>query len=205
MDRFGNWTSKSDSVRGEHWNQCVPCCATGRSSSTTHDIPPFLVGRGSRVRAAAAGRMDRFGNRMRESDAGIGSGPRAPDVAAGMPFAWIVGFGACRCRYDGVPGVDWDQPCGIPGTPCAPRARSRWSVCRRRREKVAWERPARHGPGSGPGSGSGVFGVATRGCGSEAMMRHKGSSRTLGAWTRFKHVMAVSAPGARGGVCDVDE
>ena len=60
-------------------------------------------------------------------------------------------------------------------------------------------------PGSGPGPGSGVFGVATRGCRLEAMMRHKGSARTLGAWTRFKHVMAVSAPGARGGVCDVDE
>ena len=29
VDRFGNWTSESDSVRGEHWNQCVPACAAG--------------------------------------------------------------------------------------------------------------------------------------------------------------------------------
>ena len=201
MDRFANRAPKSDSGRGEHWNQCVPCCATGRSSSTNHDIPPCLVGLGSRVRAAAAGRMDRSGNRMRESDP-VPAHRTWPSACrmCGLPV-----FVACRRRYDGVPGVDWNQPCGIPGTPCAPRARSRWSVCRRRREKVAWERPARHGPGSGPGSGSGVFGVAARGCGSGAMMRHNGSARTLGAWTQFKHVMAVSAPGARGGVCDVDE
>lgn len=67
---------------------------------------------------------------VRESDAGIGSGPRASGVAVGMPYVWIAGFGACRRRYHGVPDVDWNQPCVIPGTACAPRARSRWPVCR---------------------------------------------------------------------------
>ena len=70
--------------------------------------------------------------------------------------------------------------------------------CKRRSRGGGWH-------GVTPGLGSGVSGVAARGCGSEAMMRHRGSARASGAWTRFKRVMAVLARDTSGGVCDVAE